>query len=472
MISLILLVSFVVGVGLLLFGWRGMVLLSEPHCAKCGYDLRASLMANPNEATRRCPECGLDLADRQAVHFGRSAKRPRLMLSGGVLISLPLLVAAVGAMRAWMGLRWDDMRSDASVIDDLKTQAGQPWTWRDLEQRYRAGSLDSQEVAQAIDHLIAYIEAERARTGQEPGPLTWSKDFVALVDRGQSITPEQYLRLCHAYFGPAPRIECHDRVRVGQTIRYSINYGGHWELPGVQFVKALRQVRLSTGEVLPLNSEFAGERAANPDWFSQTGVWGLEGIIKHSLPPGQYELIFDVDAGVLPEKAPLVAIDRKPGQQDRWVTPRQTWSVSVPVKLTVLGADEQVVGTTEDPTMDPTAHFAPTLMARTADRGTGVAIDLDYQYDGKSPVPVSFDVFLRIGETEHKVGGFASSGGRSSYSSDLQLRDGLPPQIVVADVILRPNPKHAEQFPGVKQVWGKPITFESVRIERYDLPAK
>src|ERR1700689_386428 len=40
--------------------------LTEPHCAKCGYDLRRYAAEPPT----RCSECGADLTARHAVRWG------------------------------------------------------------------------------------------------------------------------------------------------------------------------------------------------------------------------------------------------------------------------------------------------------------------------------------------------------------------------------------------------------------------
>lgn len=46
---------------------KGKPVLSEPYCAKCGYDLRVNW-----DSSMACPECGADLKARHAVNFGKA----------------------------------------------------------------------------------------------------------------------------------------------------------------------------------------------------------------------------------------------------------------------------------------------------------------------------------------------------------------------------------------------------------------
>ena len=70
------------GMILLVRGMRGVPSLSEPRCAKCGYDLRGSAGAPAGV----CPECGADLTKPRAVRWGDYRKRPKLIWTGAALL--------------------------------------------------------------------------------------------------------------------------------------------------------------------------------------------------------------------------------------------------------------------------------------------------------------------------------------------------------------------------------------------------
>jgi len=80
-------------------GKRGAPKLTEPHCGKCGYDLRRYSAEPPT----RCSECGSDLTVPGAVKWGELC-RP----SGGMVRAVALsvvvaiaLIALLDTLRFW-----------------------------------------------------------------------------------------------------------------------------------------------------------------------------------------------------------------------------------------------------------------------------------------------------------------------------------------------------------------------------------
>src|SRR4051794_15983493 len=91
--ALLLLLVFLVvliplGIALAIRGFSGTPALSEPKCARCGYDLRGFTGAPPT----RCSECGSDLTVAAAVRWGDYRRRPGLIWTGIALVLLPLLL--------------------------------------------------------------------------------------------------------------------------------------------------------------------------------------------------------------------------------------------------------------------------------------------------------------------------------------------------------------------------------------------
>ena len=91
-----------------------------------------------------------------------------------------------------LGVRGRGTKSNSAVIANLAQTADQPWDWKELERRYMAGKLSSEEVAAAVDHLIDHLNA---KPGKGDSPITWPKDFLTLMDSAGEISPEQFDRL-------------------------------------------------------------------------------------------------------------------------------------------------------------------------------------------------------------------------------------------------------------------------------------
>src|SRR5262245_57686450 len=72
-------VAAVLGAALLIRGWRGRRVGTDPHCRKCGYNLTGI-------TSERCPECGTPHLDNPVL--GQFRRRYRLVLAG-LLILLP-----------------------------------------------------------------------------------------------------------------------------------------------------------------------------------------------------------------------------------------------------------------------------------------------------------------------------------------------------------------------------------------------
>src|SRR5688572_19039051 len=86
-----------VGLVIIVRGFRGKPEWSAPTCAKCKYCLR-QLDA---ETTESCPECGSNLRSPHAVRFGRYRRSKKMIIGGAVIALLPvLLIGGVFAQRA------------------------------------------------------------------------------------------------------------------------------------------------------------------------------------------------------------------------------------------------------------------------------------------------------------------------------------------------------------------------------------
>lgn len=459
---LLILLLLMGGAVLLAVGFVGRVELADPHCRKCKYSLRGQLMSGA--APEACPECGAPLSDRRAVRFGTRKRGVALMVVGAAMLVLPVLVVVIAAA---MSVSSRSVQSNNALLADLATTADQPWDWREVESRIRAGSMSHAEVDQAIDILATYLE-QRRQQGQT-GPLSWQDDFYTLVHSSGLIDPAQMDRLAKGFYGPEPTITAHPDRRQGQDLSFRLDWGDHWNLPGVKFAKALRAVKVGDRELTVRSDERPNQD--NPDLLSNDAVWDIEGKVAIDLPPGEYDLQFVVDAGLVDEQSTFVGIDGKPGQIGRWPSPIHTWQAVVTHTLTVRPEDAALVGLVTDPALDPVAAgavAAPTLSVIPRSDGRN-RVQVEWPRV-ESPVPLSFDVVMRAGEREIPLG---THSGRQQLPSETEhwLREPLPPEVRTVDLVLTPNPQAAERYIEVREIWGAPVTLEDVPITRGDLPA-
>ena len=243
-----------------------------------------------------------------------------------------------------------------------------------------------------------------------------------------------------------------------------------WSL---KFVRAGRgEVKLADGTKLKVQPHYEYQEV-DPDQFSTEGHQPIEGRIG-DLPPGKYVLTFVCDGGILSETSPLVGLNNKPGPKIRWIKPIQTWEATATLPVTVVPEDQQVVTLVEDPAMDPVKAGAvtPPRMVVQRQRSNGVVINLQWsQRCSQPPVAVVMELKLHFPDgKDQQVGTYSMAQNWSSYSTQAYIVGWLDRKITTADVIFTPSVAEAEKTVNIDKIWGKPITFEAVPLERYDLP--
>jgi len=191
--------------------------------------------------------------------------------------------------------------------------------------------------------------------------------------------------------------------------------------------------------------------------------------VTHGLPPGEHTLTVVVDAAVLKEGSVPRAVQDKPGQAAGWPTGLARWTADVPVKITVVPPDAATVALVTDPARSPAKGITiKSARVTRAEKRKRLAVDVDF---GRPSVPLSFDVVVKIGDREHNVGWYVVTGTQSTASDYGAELDSLPPDVKSVDVVLRPNPRNAENVPGITEIWGAEIERKGVLLERFDLEA-
>lgn len=462
-------IALLVGLFLVYRGIRGVPTWSDPKCSKCGYDLR---WVKP-EVNVVCPECGADLKAARAVRFGDYQRRPPLILIGSAVmlatVALPVglwLVLSISRAPARGPAR--PTTPTKALIANLATTAAQPWDWNELDRRLAGGQMSGQEVAAAIDQLINNLKSQGDVASQ---PLHWSGRFVDRADKAGLISAEQLGRLIIAYYGPTPVVMSRARVRPGQPLVFSARYGGHWNLPGLKMIWAVRGVRLDAGTPLAVQDPDRPEgKPASPESLSGTGVWPIRGKVPLDVPPGKHTLTFEIDMGLVAESVPFRTTSDRPGQADRWPKTRCTWSKSVPVTVEVISPDRMTVELVTDTELDPARNdrlAASGVVYPFSER----ECTLDLTFDAKElRVPLAFKVKIRARDQESPYAAFTvDATNRSSAWKCRQTIPCLPPAVTTIDVILTPDTEIVGDMPGFDRIWGKQIVLKQVPLRREDL---
>lgn len=445
----------------------GVPKLTEPHCAKCGYDLRGYTAEPPT----RCSECGSDLTAAHAVRWGEM-QRPRAIMMWPILVLLvPLLLfgflkrATVRPVPVF-GPAALPAASNQALLASLPQNIQQPWTWQELDRRLVGGTLSNSETASAIDCLIADLGKLN-----QPMPLNWSQPFVMHAINSGVIGEAQYTRLAQAFHG-TPKLRIATKVRQGKVLAFTIDYGGPWTLPGVMLLKSLQPVKLPDGtefETAALLDPNNGRGVPNPDYLSSSGGRGISGNLRIDLSPGNYVANFVLDAGEWVQGS-SPNVDNEPGQPVHWPSPiRSRWTVQMQAPIEVVPADQSPVELVTDSAVDPQTNGNITVKTlRAIHFGAGQRIMVALSLDAKD-LDYCFDAAAEIDGVEHPLGViFATRGGVAMWNGQCNLT-GLPADVKAVDLILRPDPAKAENAIGMGRIWGGTVELLNQPLRRYDV---
>ncbi|HPD30753.1 MAG TPA: zinc ribbon domain-containing protein [Phycisphaerae bacterium] len=464
--------ALIVGVIFIFRGIRGVPVLSDPRCTRCGYDLR---WIKP-DVNVVCPECGSDLTVRRAIRFAEYQRRPRSILVGLGLI-VAVFVVPVGLrlvlMRSRVGPMTPASRASlpsSTLIANLATTASQPWDWQELERRLNAGQLSKRDTAVAIDQLIKHMQTKPSGWRE---PLHWCDRFVAAADKAGFISDEQLVRLGQAFYGAQPDVKARSRLRQGQPFTFELSYGTGWSLPGLKLVMALSRTRLEGAGELGVSDPFRDDRKpADPDDLSGGGPWSMiRGKVVSDISAGKHNLVFEVDTGLIDEFRPFKTDNSmKPGQAERWPKTRCRWNTTVTVPVEIVAPDRPAVDLVIDEKLNPMALGQLSATARLFARSeTKSTLELTIHGQGL-PISIASVVVVKLAGQEVWRGSFCvGPTGRFDYGG-LGGEIARPaPHVTTLDVILTPSVELAEKATLYDRIWGQEILLENVPLQREDL---
>ena len=395
----------------------------DPHCVACGRNLRGL------DEPERCPECGRDLGEADAVTRGRpTADRTDLTLAGlAVAGGLALLIA--GGKSVYK-LNWSPLMvkvaPDSWLLDGRATPGA----------RAAAASTELKRRFGVSDRS----PEDRLALGLKAFPLTL--DARSSVSSGQDLDANVDV--------PTP------------------SYSSDWELAGEETHSLWYDAidwRWNDRPAIPWNGDGgnAGQMVgwSVPWWFP----------VPDDLPPGEHELTIRVLAGVtdkgtedLHHGAPLLAETVLTHTFKVEVLPADDLGVTVNTDLS-LAAAMQAAFTDWSAA---NSNYSEPMRIKIRPDGDQHYVNLRLRHL-PLPLPVSADLLLRDSDgREFAIGGFtcgrASGGCRHHMRFYVDL--GVPdPAEATVGLVLRPNPEHALDTTNVYEIWGGEIVIPNVPVE-------
>jgi hypothetical protein len=487
--SLISLLPFVfilfsiAGIALITLGVRGLPIFSAPRCRRCGYDLRTIHFTSDDVGN--CPECGNALSSPDAVTYGRWRRQPKKIVWGVVLVAVPWLVGLtmMFVVRNRMttavatGPGALPSQSTSALLAALPANLNAPWHWQELERRLKANQLAPADVDVAFAVLAASLNADRA-AGKTRQPLHWCGSFIATALTTKSVSQTKVDALCQAYYGMEPPIKMRDRARTGQAVQLVLNAHEPWDIEGFQRCWALSDIMLDGSTKVSIKQRYNQQDVLAGDALSGTGRDGeFEAALPRDLSPGEHEVVFTYEVGIVPQSATFRGIDGKPGTPDKWPQTVSRWQAVVKRKITITPKDQSPLTIITDPARDPFKSATLTVEEALVRPATGgVELALNWKLKGNVDPAASYQVFVQAGTERIDFGKmvFGSYGGGTMRSMpDRKRLNSLPPDVRSIDVILTPDPARAEEFIEFKEVWGLPLELKDIPLQRFDVePSK
>ena len=318
-------------------GWSKLI------CGKCRYDLWP---VDPSRVAN-CPACGANLTESNALLVsGGRGRRWGLVAWGGVLLAMPIVGIGIlfvahhfiGPSPGGLGL----LSTQQLIQERLPNQIDEPWVWRELEVRLKAGSLSQQDVDAAIEKLSSHMTATRPQGWDSP--LHWQSDFIKSAGQAGPISEPVLFALCDAFYGPKPVLRPLARLREGRSgFSIEIEYGNTWSSQsnlGLQLVWQVNRVLLD------------GKPFGVRDTHKGAGSWS--GYHDGSLEAGDHRLTVEVECAYI-DQGKLIGLEPGDLSKSLWPEARKRWTETVSAPLKVFSNDERLVSPVTNPGQHPGA---------------------------------------------------------------------------------------------------------------------
>ncbi len=348
----------------------------------------------------------------------------------------------------------------AEVIAAGVEKSDLPWAWQELENR----NLSPAEIQNLMDGLTGWLRRKYPQGKVEP--LFWLDHLLDHL--AASLTVAQKIEFLTALHGDL-RHKVETRLKEGAThLTLTVEYGWRWRDRLLDFglMNSPLKVTVDGQELMRGNPDTTYRRWGNSD-LSET--WKLP-----ALPAGNHKLKIETlsvlatsdDLKGLPQTAPF----------SDWPQGAKRWTRTAELDFVIHPRDSVLVQTTLDPTQDPTKNGLSVKSLLLRPKGKGVCAVVDFNLPATPPLPLSFDVQVRLGKQNIPCGSFYTfhtNDSTTSSGGEIVSEEFPQPgtETKTAEVILTPNPGQLEGSNGVNQVWGGKIVLPNVPVKRLDQPS-
>jgi hypothetical protein len=348
-----------------------------------------------------------------------------------------------------------------------------------LMQRFKDGLMTQAEVDSFARALGKRLGDEKAYiVGMAPSPSDhYLEEFLQIAAERKGISDSAMLDMCKDIQRRKLEIKELPRIREGSaTLDMNVVYGLQEEhfYPSVtplNLIWTVSDIRLN-GEAI----DFSRKGAHGSDWQGNCFV---------EVNPGNHLLAATVEFALVEAESGF----RGAVECDRWphVT-RTRWTEIAEANLAVLATNKAAARPIEDPEFDPTADGSISVTKILVFPGGNQLCEarIELVTGDERRVPISCNVYAKIGGETIPFGAYYDASWTTEIKNDRErsshyrrikggsgLRSAIPRKLLtdddqVAEVIFVPNPEHIEQYPNVNKIWGKPIEFKDIRLERFD----
>ena len=345
------------------------------------------------------------------------------------------------------------------LIEVSLTKPLSPWGWQVLENR----RLTQADAGQIMEGMAKWVQREEADGRSQP--LSWADSFLIHLNERNLLTDEQKIRFLVALHGNLRPDEPLARLREGSDhlgLTTEWRYVWRQDFLGLQIMNALQSVTLDGQQV----------KAEN-----HSNYWNVQSLSVtvplSALAPGKHTVKLEVLSALVAKDDLAGLVQSAPPVE--WPPAKKRWTRSVETELVIYPRDAVIVSQTEDPALDPVRNGNLTVKSIIIrPKGNKTQAVLNFLTTDKLPLPISFDVALRIGGQTVPCGQLwtvkkANRSGASGQELTAEL-DRVAPEIKEADIILTPNPTPVEQIASVERIWGCEVVFSHVPLIRQDVP--
>jgi hypothetical protein len=419
------------GVLLLLAGLRGHCIDDHPTCRQCRFDLFGA----PADRAQ-CPECGADVTLPSATRIGQRRRIPAIIAAGVILALaalLPLAVVLYGQLAEkdlspYMPTWW--LVSDVRRHPPAETAP----QFAELTKRLYAGSLSDSQVAAIVDRILG------AQSDRTQAWLSAWGDFVESAHSSGRITPAHWTTYIEQL--PGLEVRVRERLRLGDPLTISTseqfrcgsNYRNYFSLT------------FTGGTIDGMVFDTGGGSTGSLISSGRGGGSSFTTRFIPTLEPGIYDLNFGFTLAIVQGNGRGPTI--------------HSWTMPIHKRIEVLPEGQPILQLVTDPIVRDSIAAAIGIDSLRLDDARFATMRMRID---QPPRDVGFDVFLRSGDSEWKIGFFTCGQGRSKTAHVAGYVQA--PQSPV-DIILRASEAAAMQEVDFTSIWDGEIVFENVPIDR------